>query len=461
MSPLVSILPTMLALVPVSGADPSFETPDAISAMRGTMVALPQSFIEDEKGFFMLGDGLAACLETGRIRWILSGEEHTGTKNTGAAETDARRSVITIEPVGARENVAPAGEEELPGLVSWFHGEPSQWKAGRRTFRSVRYTELWAGVDLILEAQDQTLKGTYVVAPGADPTAVCLRHQGADSVTVDAEGRLIARTPAGDLVDAAPVAWQEIQGRRHDVSVTFQLEPGPNGSVDVSFQLGAHDPSVELRIDPAVIVQAGFLGGAQDDHAIALDVDPNGNVYVCGNTHSSEATFPVLVGPKLVFEGGTAGDAFVAKLDPTGKSLLYAGFIGGNDSDWARCLAVDSLGRAYVGGHTKSDENSGFPLVAGPSLNFSGSNDGWVARVSADGSSLDYCGYIGGNADDRVFGIDVDSSFRSYVVGRFTSLSNTLPLKVGPRLLPPGGSTDSFVGRLSANGTSFDYSTLR
>ena len=51
----------------------------------------------------------------------------------------------------------------------------------------------------------------------------------------------------------------------------------------------------------------------------------------------------------------------------------------------------------------------------------------------------------------------VDDSFRAHIVGRFESIPSTLPLTVGPQLSEPGGATDGFIARLSANGTSFDY----
>lgn len=439
----LAVVPALVAHTPTDGQQP-MATP-----LSGA-VSLPQCFVEDGDGYLMHGAGLSASLETGRMRWVISGHD----------EGLPLRSLITMEPVGAQAQVAPQGEDVLPGVVSHFRGAPSAWRAGRRTFATVRYAELWPGIDLILEAKGQTLKGTYTVAPGAQPCSVRMRHHGADAVLIDEGGRLVVQTPAGELVDAAPVAWQQIDGERRDVPVAFALEAGPDGAVDVTFALAEYDHSAELLIDPAVIVQAGFLGGAEKEQAVGVSVDVAGNVYVAGWTRSDEMTFPVLVGPELIWDGApsaTQGDAFVAKLDPTGENLIYAGFIGGTNFDFAQGLAVDSLGRAYVGGHTASNETSGFPVIGGPSTTFSGGNDGWVARVSADGSSLDYCGYIGGNSGDRVFGIDVDDTFRAHVVGRFKSIPATLPLLVGPYLSQPGGSTDSFIARLAPDGLSLEY----
>ncbi len=446
-----SLIPLAVLCLAALSADPT----EDLSALTGASmsepvgIALPQSFVEADAGFMMQGDGLAVSLETGRMRWML-------TREAGEATALA---VVDIEPVDARLGVAPVGEQRLPGTINRFHGSPDEWRTGLRTFAAVRYPELWEGVDLLLEAQGETFKGTYVVAPGADPKAVRLRHHGADSVTIDAEGRLIILTPAGELVDSAPVAWQEIHGERRDVAVSFAVEPADDGAVDVSFTLAEHDPSVALWLDPAVIVQAGFLGGVSADYCTGIAVDEDGYVYISGWTLSDEVTFPVVVGPELIWQAAgdpSQGDAFVAKLDPTGTTLIYAGFIGGTEFDFSSGIAVDSLGRAYVGGHTRSSPLQGFPAIGGPSLDQAGI-DGWVARVSNDGTSLDFCGYVGGNSEDRVFGIDVDDQFRTYLVGRFKSIDTTLPLLVGPDLTPPGGPTDSFIARLSPSGLSYEY----
>jgi hypothetical protein len=442
-------LAALLTLLTTASSAPPAEEP-AVAARTPDSVQLSQRFVAEGDRFLMLGDGLAASIETGRMRWLMGRRD---------AAAESAQSVVTIEPVGARPSAAPVGEQRLVGVISRFHGPPSEWRTGQATFAAVRYVELWDGIDLLLEAEGSTLKGTYEVAPGADPGAVRLRHEGADAVTIDAQGRLIVSTPAGELVDAAPEAWQHIDGERHDVSAHFVTESEADGAVTVSFALGTFDPSEPLLIDPAVIVQAGFLGGAFADSARSMAVDDAGFLYIGGNTASDETTFPVVTGPGLTLSGWPGSsdiDAFVAKLDPTGETLIYAGYIGGLDQDVLYGLAVDSLGRATVCGVTQSDENS-FPVINGPDSDYSSSFDGWVARVSADGTSLEFCGYVGGNSDDQCYAVAVDDSFRTYLVGRFKSLPNTLPLAVGPSLTPPGGPTDAFVGRLSANGAGFEY----
>jgi hypothetical protein len=88
----------------------------------------------------------------------------------------------------------------------------------------------------------------------------------------------------------------------------------------------------------------------------------------------------VKVGPYLAYNGG-AGDAFVAKVDSTGASLVYAGYIGGSGADSGNGIAVDQDGNAYVAGETNSDQTT-FPLSTGPSLTYHGGvDDAFVAKV--------------------------------------------------------------------------------
>ena len=68
------------------------------------------------------------------------------------------------------------------------------------------------------------------------------------------------------------------------------------------------------------MVYCGYIGegGSYVGHGIA--VDGSGNAYITGYTDSTEATFPVTVGPDLTHNG--SADAFVAKVvDET--SMFY------------------------------------------------------------------------------------------------------------------------------------------
>ncbi len=194
-------------------------------------------------------------------------------------------------------------------------------------------------------------------------------------------------------------------------TVTFPATVGPdltfNGGAD-NGHLGGGDAFV-AKVNPSgtAIVYAGYIGGSRRDDGQGIAVDSAGNAYVTGDTASTEASFPVTVGPDLTFNGGSVDfpfDAFVAKVNPSGTALDYAGYIGGSETDAGWGIAVDFAGNAYVTGGTKSSEST-FPVTVGPDLTYNGGGefflgDAFVAKVNASGTALDYAGYIGGSSAD-------------------------------------------------------------
>jgi hypothetical protein len=65
----------------------------------------------------------------------------------------------------------------------------------------------------------------------------------------------------------------------------------------------------------------GYLGGSEADvgTGVALGPEASGDIYLAGNTYSTESTFPVAVGPDLDHNGSR--DGFVAKIDETSITL--------------------------------------------------------------------------------------------------------------------------------------------
>ena len=181
------------------------------------------------------------------------------------------------------------------------------------------------------------------------------------------------------------------------------------------------------------------LGGSSFDLGTGIAVDGGGSAYICGYTGSDETTFPVTLGPDLTYNGGPA-DAFVAKLDPSGASLAYCGYIGGLDEDAGNVIAVDGSGAALVSGITLSSERFGFPVTVGPGLIFDGSDfNAFAAKVDPAGAALDYCGYIHG-AGSAVTGIAVDDLGTAYIAGYYDTVY---------------WAKESFISRVSPSGSAF------
>jgi hypothetical protein len=240
-----------------------------------------------------------------------------------------------------------------------------------------------------------------------------------------------------------------ITGYTQSTEATFPVTVGP----DASFNGGFNDAFV-AKVNPSgLLAYAGYIGGDFGDTGYAIDVDAAGNAYVAGSTGSPENTFPVTVGPDLTISGSP--DAFVAKVAANGTSLVYAGYVGGLLNDDARGIAVDAAGNAYITGITQSPP-PGFPTVVGPDLTINGSDDAFVAKVNAAGTALVYSGYIGGAAADQGYAIAVDNAGNAYVAGRTSSLENTFPVVGGPDSVANGGA-DAFIAKVNASGATLGF----
>ena len=128
---------------------------------------------------------------------------------------------------------------------------------------------------------------------------------------------------------------------------------------------------------PSSLIYFTYLGGSLADGSQSIAIDSSGNAYVTGSTVSTD--FPVagaVFQPK--FGGGNA-DAFVTKLDPTGGTLLYSGYLGGTNTDIGYGIAVDTDANAYVAGQTCSLD---FPLSNPEQASPAGNCDAFVSKVS-------------------------------------------------------------------------------
>ena len=370
------------------------------------------------------------------------------------AKAAAPPSVVRLRFEGA--NLAPEvmGTERLPGIVNYFIGnDPAKWRTNLPTYASIVYHQLYPGIDLHYDGTEGVLKGTYAVAPHADPTRIRWRYDGATSVRVDeATGDLVidlAGVGGGSegrrLTEHAPLAWQGINGQRVPVSARYtMLEDG-----SIGFVLGDYDTTQRLMIDPTLIYST-YLGGNRSDEGWSIAVDSEGNIYITGFTPSTN--FPT-TNPLQASYGGGYEDAFVAKLNADGSALVYSTYLGGSQGDYGRGIAVDSAGNAYVMGHTDSSD---FPTANPLQATRGGSDDAFVAKLNADGSAFVYSTYLGGSRGDYGYGIAVDGAGKAYVTGR--TQSTDFPT-ANPLQGSNGGDYDAFVAKLNADGSALLYST--
>src|SRR5262249_4266209 len=138
--------------------------------------------------------------------------------------------------------------------------DPTQWHTDVASYSKVKYRAAYPGIDLVYYGNQRQLEYDYVVAPGADPGAIHLAFDGTQRVTLDGDGNLVLHTAGGDVVEHAPVVYQELGGIRQAVGGQYML--GNDGQV--GFAVGAYDHSRPLVIDP-VLSYSTYLGGSNTD----------------------------------------------------------------------------------------------------------------------------------------------------------------------------------------------------
>lgn len=120
-----------------------------------------------------------------------------------------------------------------------------------------------------------------------------------------------------------------------------------------------------------------FLGGNGDDYGLAIALDAAGNVYLTGDSASSD--FPTTPD---AFQTGLSGlfNAFLVKLNPNMSARLFSSLFGGGGYDTGYGLALDPQGRTYVSGTTVSAD---FPTTAGAAQrDFPGAAEAFLLRTT-------------------------------------------------------------------------------
>jgi len=302
-------------------------------------------------------------------------------------------------------------------VTNYFIGsDPAKWRTNVAGYAKVKYEGVYPGIDLVYyDNGEGRLEYDFIVAPGADPKQIALSIEDAQSVEVDSSGDLIISAATGTIRKPAPKVYQEIDGKRQEITAGYRLldtRPATPDTQMIAFALGAYDRNKPLVIDPQILY-ATYLGGSStstvaNEGARGVAVDAQGSVYVVGVTISTN--FPTKNPAQNVLKGFS--NAFITKLDANGQ-LVYSTYLGGSGFDEGTVIKVDDTGAAYVGGTTGSID---FPAV-NPALNRGGRNDGFITKLSSSGSQIVFSTYLGKTDNDSVADLALDTQKNIYIVG--------------------------------------------
>ncbi len=244
----------------------------------------------------------------------------------------------------------------------------------------------------------------------------------------------------------------------------------PNGSaINLGSGVGPDDGYIVIvNSTGSAFVLGSYIGGSSGDLATGVALDGSGNIYVSGETISTD--LPVTAGvvqPQCGTDGacnntvasnGPLDDAFVVAIAANLSGYNYVTYYGGSNIDDALAIAADSAGDAFITGLTQSSD---FPTAGTPYQSSPGAEaqqNAFAVELNPTGSSAIYGTYLGGSGTDLGLGIALDSSTPAniYITGQ-TSSSN-FPT-VNPTQAALSGTTDAFVSVLSPSQKTALFST--
>lgn len=250
----------------------------------------------------------------------------------------------------------------------------------------------------------------------------------------------------------------------------FTLLPPVTAGYQQTFVSSGNDGFLtEFQVGTGAVLYGTYFGiNATTIGSTSIALDSSNNAYVAGFT-SSPTSFPPATNPAFQASyGGGNFDAFVMQIPTTSSSSpVYASMFGGNGSDQAFAIALDTSSPpdAYITGTTQS---SNFIPSSPSSLatnayqsSLNGTSNAFLAVISQSGGapSLQYETYLGGSGTDSGQGIAVFSSSQVYVVGKTTSAD----FPVLCALQSFTGAQDAFLAELNPTATglsSFVYASF-
>jgi hypothetical protein len=253
----------------------------------------------------------------------------------------------------------------------------------------------------------------------------------------------------GVSVDDAESAYVSGRAESANFPTANAYQGGNHGGMEVFIS--------KVNAAGSAFVYSTYLGGSGNESGARIAATSDG--YACVAGHTSSTDFPLVNAYQPTYGGQGAnsiGDIFVTKFDPSGQSLVFSTYLGGNGDDMWPTVASGTDGAVYVTGDTSS---TNFPTVNAYQAARAGSWDAFVTSFSSDGSSLIYSTYLGGSGSghDDPYGIAVNALGNAYVAG--ITRSADFPT-IDPIQAALSGESDGYISVFAADGKSLAFSTF-
>ena len=385
---------------------------------------------------------------------------------------------VEVQLLNSGKSIKHVAQKPVSVQFGYFLGnDEKSWSGDVKGYEQVLYENVYPGIDMRIYMHQFTLKYEFVVHPQADASQIKLKYEGATDISLNENKQAVVKTSLGEFKEAEPYSFQVSKQRTTDIASGFVLDNG--NIIRFNFPKG-YDKTQELTIDPELIFST-YSGSVPDNWGHTATYDDEGNLYSAGTVFG--ANFPATVGAFQVrFQGEV--DVAVMKFNPDGSTLIYATYLGGNNTDLPTSLVVNSKKELLILGSTSSKN---FPVKTGAfqttfgggtniipisGLDLPNGSDIFISKLSVDGKQLAASTYLGGSGndgvstEDRVSIINYGDSFRGEIIVDksdnviIVSSTNSPNFPVKNSVLNKlAGRQDGIVARFSSDLNSLLWST--
>ncbi len=200
------------------------------------------------------------------------------------------------------------------------------------------------------------------------------------------------------------------------------------------------------------IVWGTYYGQSAHNFGEGIALDASDNVYITG--YADDTIGIATAGAYQTSKAGggnSTNDAFVAKFNSTGSSLVWGTYYGGRGNEEGTGIAVDKYNNVYITGWTSS--TSGIATTGAHQTTLGGDSDAFIAKFNPTGTSRIWGTYFGGSGVDEANGIVLDTSSNIYIVGDAAS-SSGIAIAGGYQTNNAGGVFDAFIAKFNSSNST-------
>ena len=319
-----------------------------------------------------------------------------------------RSHIYKVSFAGANENIQLIPDKVLPNYNNYFLGnDQSKWAGNCKIYLGITAKNIYDGVDARYYSEAGQLKYDLIIAPGTDVKKIQLKYDGVDNISIR-EKQLIIPTSVGETKELYPYSYQYINNNKQTVDCRFVVK-----DKTVSFDVKNYSNSTPLIIDPTIVF-ATLSGSRADNWGMSATYGPDGSFFggsiaLSSGFFDNPPLFPGAYDQSFGGGVGTPSDMAIMKFTPTGNTLVWATYIGGNGNEQPHSLIADNQGNLIIAGRTNSpnkNDATGYPATntSGTILD-NGIADIVVTKLNAAGSAIIGSMRIGG---DNVDGANIE-----------------------------------------------------